>query len=140
MNEGPGRSSQLVLLAKRFIQSDFLKFVGYGPLSYLLAVGITTLLTQVLHFDRKLAYGIAQIVVLGANFLVSKFLIFKQVRKTSPFLQFLLFAAVNAGFRLMDWGVFSLLSLLHKSIPLTAFISTLSVLPLKYLTMKKGVF
>jgi putative flippase GtrA len=140
MTEGSDRAPQLIRLAKRLIQSDFLKFVGYGPLSYLLAVGMTTLLTQVLHFDRKLAYGIAQIVVLCANFLVSKFLIFKQVRKTSPFLQFLLFAAVNAGFRLMDWGVFSLLSLLHWSIPLTAFLSALSVLPLKYLTMKKGVF
>ena len=40
---------------KRFLKPDFLKYAGYGVVSYLLAVGITTLLTNGLHLDRKLS-------------------------------------------------------------------------------------
>jgi putative flippase GtrA len=130
----------MIRLLKRFLKPDFYKYAGYGVVSYLLAVGITTLLTGGLHLDRKLAYGIAQVAVLCVNFLVAKFFIFEQSRKRSPLIQFLLFAAGNAGFRLVDWGIFSLLSLLIKSIPITAFVSALTVLPLKYLFLKKGVF
>ena len=130
----------MIAFLKRLLKPEFLKYAGYGAVSYLLAVGITTLLTKALHLDRKLAYGIAQVTVLCLNFLVAKFFIFEQSRKRNPFLQFLLFAAGNAGFRLVDWGIFSLLSLVIASIPLTAFLSALTVLPLKYLFLKKGVF
>jgi putative flippase GtrA len=127
---------------RRFLKLEFLKFVGYGAVSYLLAVGTTTLLTRVLHLDRKLAYAIAQGTVLCVNFFVNKFFIFEPSKKRNPFLQFAFFAAGNAGFRLVDWGLFSLLSLLFKSIPIpvAAFLSALSVLPLKFLFMRKGVF
>ncbi len=130
----------MIAILKRFLKPEFLKYAGYGAISYLLAVGITTLLTRVLRLDRKLAYGIAQVTVLCLNFLVAKFFIFEQSRKRSPIIQFLLFAVGNAGFRLVDWGVFSLLSLFIKSIPAAAFVSAVTVLPLKYLFMKKGVF
>ncbi len=130
----------MIAFLKRFIKPDFLKYAGYGVVSYLMAVGITTLLTRMLHLDRKLAYGIAQVTVLCLNFLVAKFFIFEKTRKRNPFVQFLLFAAGNAGFRLLDWGIFSLLSLLIDSIPVAAFFSALAVLPLKYLFLKKGVF
>ena len=125
---------------KRFLQPEFLKFLGYGVVSYLLAAGSTTLLVKVLHLDRKLAYAIAQVVVLGVNFLVSKFLIFEPSKRRSPFYQFGLFTAVNAGFRLVDWGIFTLLSLGIKSIPVASFLSAASVLPFKFLLMRKGVF
>jgi putative flippase GtrA len=125
---------------RRFLKLEFLKFVGYGAVSYLLAVGTTTLLTRVFHLDRKLAYAIAQVTVLCVNFFVNKFFIFEPSKKRNPFLQFAFFAAGNAGFRLVDWGLFSLLSLGIKSIPVAAFLSALSVLPLKFLFMRKGVF
>ena len=130
----------LVRFAKRFLKLEFLKFVGYGVISYPLAVGTTLLLTKVLQLDRKLAYGIAQVVVLGVNFVVSKFLIFEPSKRRNPFYQFGLFAAVNSGFRLLDWGIFTLLSLGIKSIPLASFLSAASVLPFKFLLMRKGVF
>ena len=134
--------TRVVRFLKRFLKPEFLKFVGYGAVSYLLAVGTTTLLTKVLHLDRKLAYAIAQVTVLCVNFFVNKFFIFEASKKRNPFLQFLLFAAGNAGFRLVDWGIFSLLSLGIKSIPVpvAAFLSALSVLPVKFLFMRKGVF
>ncbi len=130
----------VVRFAKRFLRLEFLKFVGYGIISYPLAVGTTLLLTKVLHLDRKLAYAFAQVVVLGVNFLVSKFLIFEPSKRRNPFYQFGLFTGVNAGFRLVDWGLFSLLSLGIKSIPLASFLSAASVLPFKFLFMRKGVF
>ena len=132
--------SAVLRLLKGFLKPEFLKFVGYGAVSYLLAVGTTTLLTKVLHLDRRLAYAIAQVTVLCVNFFVNKFFIFQPSTKKNPILQFLLFAAGNAGFRLVDWGLFSLLSLGIKSIPVAAFISAASVLPLKFLFMRKGVF
>src|SRR4030042_5104551 len=132
--------SAVLRLLKRFLKPEFLKFVGYGAVSYLLAVGTTTLLTRVLHLDRRLAYAIAQVTVLCVNFFVNKFFIFEPSRKRNPFLQFAYFAAGNAGFRLVDWGLFSLLSLGIKSIPLAAFLSAASVLPFKFVFMRKGVF
>ena len=133
--------TRVVRFLKRFLKPEILKFVGYGAVSYLRAVGTTTLLTKVLHLDRKLAYAIAQVTVLCVNFFVNKYFIFEPSKKRNPFLQFLLFAAGNAGFRLVDWGIFSLLSLVIKSIPVpvAAFLSALSVLPLKFLFMRKGV-
>ncbi len=125
---------------KRFLQPEFLKFLGYGVVSYLLAAGSTTLLVKVLHLDRKLAYAIAQVAVLCVNFFVSKYFIFQPSGKRNPLVQFLLFTAVNAGFRLVDWGIFSLLSLVIDSIPVAVFISASSVLPFKFLFMRKGVF
>ncbi len=139
MDNGAG-PTRVIRFLRRILKPDFLKYAGYGVVSYLLAVGITTLLTKVLHLDRKLAYGIAQVTVLCLNFLVAKFFIFEPSRKRNTLLQFLLFAGGNAGFRFVDWGIFSLLSLLIKSIPATAFVSAIIVLPLKYLFMKKGVF
>ncbi len=130
----------VVRFAKRFLRLEFLKFVGYGIISYPLAVGTTLLLTKVAHLDRKLAYGIAQVAVLGVNFLVSKFLIFEPSKRRNPFYQFGLFTAVNAGFRLLDWGLFTLLSLGIKSIPVASFLSAASVLPFKFLLMRRGVF
>jgi putative flippase GtrA len=134
--------SRAVPFLKRFLNLEFLKFVAYGAFSYLLAVGTTMLLTKVFHLDRKLAYAIAQVTVLCVNFFVNKFFIFEPSRKRNPFFQFFLFAAGNGGFRLLDWGIFSLLSLAIKTIPVpvAAFASALSVLPLKFLFMRKGVF
>ncbi len=132
--------ARLLGFFKRFLKPEFLKFVGYGVVSYLLAAGSTTLLVKVLHLDRKLAYAIAQVAVLCVNFFVSKYFIFQPSRKRNPLVQFLLFAAVNAGFRLVDWGIFSLLSLVIDSIPVAVFISASSVLPFKFLFMRKGVF
>jgi putative flippase GtrA len=130
----------LARLLRRFFQPEFLKFVGYGVVSYALAAGSTTLLVKGLHLDRRLAYAIAQVAVLCVNFFVSKYFIFEPSRRRNPFVQFLLFVAVNAGFRLADWGIFSLLSLAIESIPVAVFISASSVLPFKFLFMRKGVF
>ncbi len=130
----------VVGLVKRLLKPEFLKFVGYGVISYPLALGTTLLLTKVLQLDRKLAYAIAQVAVLGVNFLVSKFLIFEPSKRRNPFYQFGLFTAVNAGFRLLDWGIFTLLSLGIKSIPVASFLSAASVLPFKFLLMRQGVF
>src|SRR4030042_3281913 len=131
--------SAVLRLLKRFLKLEFLKFVGYGAVSYLLAVGTTTLLTKVLHLDRRLAYAIAQVTVLCVNFFVNKFFIFQPSTKKNPILQFLLFEAGNAGIRLVDWGLFSLLSLGIKSIPVAAFISEVSVRPLNFVFTRTDV-
>jgi len=90
--------------------SKFLRFMCAGIPAFLVAFGLNYLLVTQLAAPKPLAYALALIVQLGINFFICRYFVFAVHPTFHAVKSFLVFFNGVAFFRLLDWGLYVLLT------------------------------
>ena len=89
---------------KQFIK--LIKFLIAGLPAFIIAVPLNYLLVKKLNFYQPIAYAIVLIIQVTINFFMCRWIVFKERKKTSLWLQFIQFFSGIGLFRLLDWGIY----------------------------------
>lgn len=102
----------LIALLKKYAKINFLRklinFLIAGLPSFFIALPINYVLVTYFNFAKPLAYIIVLLIQVVINFFMLRRFVFKKHSTEKIYLQFIKFFSGISFFRLLDWGLYSL--------------------------------
>ena len=125
------------------VKSEARKFLGFafwGVCSYLFALLMMYLLTQVAGMGNKLAYAITQAIVVPINFLLNRYVVFVSTSENMT-RQGAKYLVVNISMRVVDWLVFAFFdTVLGWPYYAAILCGRCAAYPMKFVAYRLGVF
>jgi putative flippase GtrA len=84
-------------------------FILCGLPAFLLAIPLNWVLVEKALLAKPLAYAIVLVTQVTINFFMARHFVFKPTTDRSPQAQFALFLVGILGFRVLDWGLYTLI-------------------------------
>lgn len=92
----------------RIPTGKLIKFLASGLPAFSLAVPLNYLLVERVHLHYALAYGVVLFFQITVNFLICKHFVFPNQGTRHWLVQFWQLGTGSLGFRVLEWGVYSL--------------------------------
>jgi len=116
------------------------RFLAGGLATYAINLSLTWLLVTALSVPKVLAYALTLASVLLVGVSLARYWIFR-ARSESLAKQGITFLVASAGFRALDWALFSTLILAFDPVlPVAILTANVLVLPAKYWLFRNAVF
>ncbi len=129
-----------IALAARLGRASTIRFGLLSAGGFLLNLGLTTTLHEVLGVREELAFALALATVFVTNFLGLRYFVFR-AGETSAARQLTLFGLSSLGFRSLEYAIFLLLhTWLAVFYPVAIVATLVASLLLKYVCFKRIIF
>ena len=109
-----------------------LKFLVVGLPAFLIAIPLNLILVEKLFWPKPAAYALVLVVQVTLNFFACIYFVFKRDASKSLRSQFILFMSGILSARVMDWGVYSLLTWLGMNYIVVQFLNVTLFSVLKF--------
>jgi putative flippase GtrA len=115
------------------------RFILYGIPAFLIAIPLNYFLVQKLLWPKPAAYALVLVVQVTINFFACILFVFKRDESKSLRSQFVMFMSGILTARVLDWGIYTLLTWLGMNITLAQFLNVVVFSITKFTFARKAI-